>query len=123
MTVIQVKMCDIVEESDEVDRLPSKDRATYWDIAALTISIASHLFDIGLDCNLAYRYYMNEHIYYFIFTLGFILVPAFINTAFSIRMFVYMHVTSNMDHLNGLIFVLTFQVYTRWGEEYSGIKV
>lgn len=87
MTVLQMKMCEM--DHDEVDRIPSKDRATHWDIAALVISISSHLIDIGLDCNLAYRYYMNEHIFYFIFTLGFILVPAFINTAFSIRMYVF----------------------------------
>lgn len=89
MTVLQINMCEIVTENDVIDRIPSKDRVTHWDIIALIISISSHLIDIGLDINLAYRYYTNKHLYYFILTLGFIVVPAWINTAFSIRMFVY----------------------------------
>lgn len=79
-------MCEINRENDEVDRIPSKDRANYWDIIALIISITSHIIDIGFDINLAYRYYTNSYPYYFILTVAFIVVPAWINTAFSIRM-------------------------------------
>lgn len=71
----------------EVDGLSSNDRVTKWDIAGFIISITSHLIDVGLDCNLAYRYYSSGEIEYFITTLGFILIPALINTAFSIRMY------------------------------------
>lgn len=79
-------MCSREEGRDEIDRLPSKDRVTNWDIAGFVISIVSHLVDVGLDCNLAYRYYNNEDLTYFFATVGFILIPALINTAFSIRM-------------------------------------
>lgn len=71
---------------DATDSLRSKDRATNWDITGFVISIVSHLVDVGFDINLAYTYYSNEEIYYFLATLAFILVPALINTAFSIRM-------------------------------------
>lgn len=113
MTVLQLKMCET--DHDEVDRIPSRDRASHWDIAALLISISSHLIDIGLDCNLAYRYYMNEHIFYFIFTLGFILVPAFINTAFSIRMYIQdgtknIMATQSSRNYRILIIILIFQL-------------
>lgn len=73
---------------DQVDRLPAKDRATNWDIAGFVISIVSHLVDVVLDCNLAYRYYHDKKLVYFLTTIGFILLPALINTAFSIRMYV-----------------------------------
>lgn len=89
MTIYKTKMCSREVGRDEVDRLPSKDRVTNWDIAGFVISIVSHLVDVGLDCNLAYRYYIsgsdNNHAY-FIATVGFILIPALINTAFSVRM-------------------------------------
>ncbi|RZB41721.1 XK-related protein 6 [Asbolus verrucosus] len=81
--------------SDVVDRLPSKDRVTNWDIASFIISIISHLLDVIFDCNIAYRYYVREELNYFFTTLAFILIPAFINTVFSIRM--YMLDTDNMD--------------------------
>lgn len=86
MTIYKTKMCSREEGRDEIDRLPSKDRVTNWDIAGFVISIVSHLVDVGLDCNLAYRYYSNEDILYFLATVGFILIPALINTAFSVRM-------------------------------------
>ncbi|KAL1500740.1 hypothetical protein ABEB36_006185 [Hypothenemus hampei] len=73
---------------DEIDRLPSRDRVTKWDIAGFIISIISHLVDVFFDCNLAYRYYLDATIGYFFTTLGFILIPAIINTGFSLRMYV-----------------------------------
>lgn len=85
MTIYQIRMYRD-ESADETDRLPSKDRVTNWDIAGFVISIISHLVDVGFDCNLAYRYYSNKDFGYFFTTVGFILIPALINTAFSIRM-------------------------------------
>lgn len=86
MAFYHSKMCDKENNVDEVDRLPSKDRVTDLDIAGFIISIISHIVDVGLDCNLAYRYYDEDKMECFLATLGFILVPALINTAFSIRM-------------------------------------
>ncbi|XP_044744465.1 XK-related protein 4-like [Coccinella septempunctata] len=78
----------IEQQKDETDRLPPSDRVTYWDIAGFVISIASHIVDVGLDCNLAVRYYLSGQKAYFLTTVAFILIPALINTAFSIRMYV-----------------------------------
>lgn len=88
MTVIyQTKMCDPDPSVDQVDRLPSTDRVRDYEIAIFVISIISHLADVILDSNLAYRYYSHDEIGYFITTLCFILIPAFVTTAFSIRMY------------------------------------
>lgn len=86
MTIKQLTMSESEVEPDETDRIPSKDRVTKWDIISLIISICSHIIDIGLDINLAYRYYTTKNEYYFILTVGCIIVPAWINTAFSIKM-------------------------------------
>lgn len=79
-------MCDV--DRDEIDRIPSKDRVTNWDIAGFVISIISHIADVFFDCNLAIQYYLAGHLDYFFVTLGFIIIPAIINTVFSIRMYV-----------------------------------
>lgn len=85
-----VQQIDHIEsqQKDETDRLPPSDRVTYWDIAGFVISITSHIVDVGLDCNLAVRYYLSDQKAYFLTTVAFILIPALINTAFSIRMYV-----------------------------------
>ncbi|XP_969920.2 XK-related protein 6 [Tribolium castaneum] len=86
MTIIyQTKMYS--PTTDVVDQLPSVDRVTNWDIAGFVISIISHILDVIFDCNIAYRYYVHQQFAYFFTTLGFILVPAFVNTVFSIRMY------------------------------------
>lgn len=87
MTVLHQKKTN-ADDKDEIDRLPSQDRATNWDIAGFIISIISHIIDVFFDCNLAYRYYLNNSIGYFFTTVGFILLPAVINTGFSLRMYV-----------------------------------
>lgn len=88
MTVLHQKtMCNDVEK-DEIDRIRSQDRATICDIVGFVVSIISHLADVVTDCNLAYQYYLNDNIGYFFATLGFILIPAVINTGFSLRMYV-----------------------------------
>ncbi|CAH1182999.1 unnamed protein product [Ceutorhynchus assimilis] len=86
MTVLHQKK--MPNNHDEVDRLPSKDRVTNWDIAGFIISIISHLADVIFDCNLAFRYYLNSNLGYFFTTVAFILIPAIINTGFSLRMYV-----------------------------------
>lgn len=83
--------------TDVVDRLPSVDRVTNWDIAGFIISIISHLLDVLFDCNIAYRYYDHQQFAYFFTTLAFILIPAFINTVFSIRMYMLDSDKDNAD--------------------------
>lgn len=75
------------EQKDETDRLPPSDRVTHLDVAGFVISIISHIVDVGLDCNLAVRYYLSGQKAYFFATIAFILIPALINTAFSVRMY------------------------------------
>nr|XP_022913761.1 XK-related protein 6-like [Onthophagus taurus] len=88
MTPFQIRACDSAIQQDTTDYLPSKDRVTRWDIAGFVFSIITHLVDVGLDINVAYRYYVdNPNQYYYVLTLIFILVPAVINTAFSIKMY------------------------------------
>ncbi|XP_023016481.1 XK-related protein 4 [Leptinotarsa decemlineata] len=94
MTILyQTKMCD--SERDEVDRIPSKDRATNLDIAGFIFSIVSHTADVFFDCNVAYRYYAATQTNYFVTTLAFIMIPALISTVFSLRMYVL-----DTDNLN-----------------------
>lgn len=76
-----------ISERVEFDGIAVNDRVTRWDIIALVISITSHCCDVIFDYILAFGYLRQNFIPYFWFTLGFILVPAFINTAFSIRMY------------------------------------
>ena len=49
------------EEEDETDRKLVENkvlepRVTSWDVLALIVSILSHIIDVALDMNLAYRY-------------------------------------------------------------------
>ena len=73
-------------EAVECDGRPKKDRVTRWEIMALSISIFSHFCDVVFDYILAFGYLKEGKQQYFWLTLGFILFPSFINTAFSIRM-------------------------------------
>lgn len=72
--------------SDEPDHTPAIQHVTNWDILVLLVSIFSHIIDVALDLNLAYRYYQNGQTEYFLLTIVFILFPAFVNTGLSIRM-------------------------------------
>lgn len=71
---------------DSVDFVPSNAHVTNFDILALIVSIVSHLIDVGLDINIAYRYFHSGQNVYFILTVVFILFPALVNTIISMRM-------------------------------------
>lgn len=94
MTILyQTKMCDV--DRDVVDRIHSRDRATNWDIAGFIISIISHVVDVCFDCIVAYKYYDQHQYSHFFITSAFIIIPAIINTAFSVRMYVLDHENVN----------------------------
>ncbi|KAF6203138.1 hypothetical protein GE061_003554 [Apolygus lucorum] len=101
---------------DEVDRLPNRCHVTNWDLFVLFMSIISHVVDVALDLNLAYRYYKNEETYnYFILTILFIYFPAFVNTFISLRMYVLSNEMSSSTHMvvkkwTVRIFILIFQL-------------
>lgn len=72
--------------AEETDNFPEMQHVTNWDILVLLVSIFSHIIDVALDINLAYRYFRHKQTVYFILTVVFILFPAFVNTGISIRM-------------------------------------
>lgn len=72
--------------SDSVDFVPNNAHVTNFDILALIVSIVSHIIDVGLDINIAYRYFNSGQSLYFVLTMVFILFPALVNTIISMRM-------------------------------------
>jgi hypothetical protein len=72
--------------AEDIDSIPETQHVTNWDILVLLVSIFSHIIDVALDINLAYRYFRHKQMVYFVLTLVFILFPAFVNTGISIRM-------------------------------------
>lgn len=71
---------------DEPDRMPERIHVTRLDIFMYVVAIVGHFVDLGLDINIAVRYFLAQRVTEFGWTLAFILVPAFVNTAVSIRM-------------------------------------
>lgn len=56
------------------------------DIIMYIVAIIGHFVDLALDINVAVRYSLERRMMEFGLTLTFILLPAFVNTAVSIRM-------------------------------------
>lgn len=77
-----------VRSFDETDRMPDKISVTNLDIIMYVVAIVGHFVDLGLDINVAVRYSLARKMTEFGWTLAFILIPAFVNTAVSIRMYV-----------------------------------
>ncbi|XP_013165365.1 PREDICTED: XK-related protein 6 [Papilio xuthus] len=72
---------------DEPDRIPNNINIKNLDIIMYVVAIVGHLVDLGLDINVAVRYSIAQKMMEFGWTLTFILLPAFVNTAVSIRMY------------------------------------
>ncbi|KAL0811647.1 hypothetical protein ABMA28_009099 [Loxostege sticticalis] len=72
---------------DEPDRMPAKITITNLDIILYCFAIVGHFVDLGLDLNVAVRYAVANQMVEFGWTLAFILLPAFVNTAVSIRIY------------------------------------
>lgn len=73
---------------DETDRTPDNIDISRVDIFMYIVAILGHFVDIGVDINIAVQYYLLQHLVEFGWTLVFILLPAFVNTAVSVRMYV-----------------------------------
>lgn len=71
---------------DESDRPHKNSKVKLWDVIFLSLSIITHIVDIGLDINLAVRYLLDNMIWYFGWTIAFIILPTFVNTFISFRM-------------------------------------
>ncbi|XP_038218496.1 XK-related protein 6 [Zerene cesonia] len=72
---------------DEPDRMPNNITITYLDILMYVVAIIGHFVDLGLDINVAVQYCLANRMLEFGWTLIFILLPAFVNTAVSVRMY------------------------------------
>lgn len=101
---------------DETDRIPSNMHVSIFDVILYIIAIVGHLVDLAIDINVAVRYYIYGHYTEFGWTLAFIMLPAFVNTAVSIRMY-----AQDRDQPNSIsnqvtkrkilrIFILVFQM-------------
>ncbi|XP_053618044.1 XK-related protein 6 [Plodia interpunctella] len=72
---------------DEPDRMPKNISITNLDLIMYVVAIIGHFVDLAVDLNVAVRYYLAKEMEAFGWTLAFILFPAFVNTAVSIRMY------------------------------------
>lgn len=81
-----IKMLENGYSHDEPDRIPKNIRITNLDLFMYVVAIVGHFVDLGLDINIAVRYSFSRKMMEFGWTLVFILLPAFVNTAVSIRM-------------------------------------
>lgn len=73
---------------DEPDKLPEDLSISYWDLTAIVLAIVSHIIDACIDYYVAYRYYIDTELIYFVLTVVFIAVPSIINTFMSLKMLV-----------------------------------
>ncbi|CAF4860147.1 unnamed protein product [Pieris macdunnoughi] len=81
------KMLENGYSYDEPDRMPNNINITYLDIFMYVVAIVGHFIDLGLDINVAVQYCLSRKMMEFGWTLVFILLPAFVNTAVSVRMY------------------------------------
>ncbi|XP_050355921.1 XK-related protein 6 [Nymphalis io] len=81
------KMLQNGYSKDEPDRIPNNITITNLDLIMYVVAIVGHFVDLGLDINIAVRYAISRRTMEFGWTLAFILFPAFVNTAVSIRMY------------------------------------
>ena len=76
---------------DEIDALPSNLRYSNFDLMYTLISVLTYLFDLFMDCAVAYYFYHLAaehgiyHYWYFGLTVTFVLVPSLTMTGFSLR--------------------------------------
>ena len=76
---------------DEVDALPANLRYSNFDLMYTLISVLTYLFDLVMDCAVAYYFYHLAaehgiyHYWYFGLTVSFIMLPSLTMSGFSLR--------------------------------------
>lgn len=76
---------------DEIDALPTHLRYNNFDLSCTIISILTYLFDLVMDCVVAYHFFHLAvthgvyHYWYFGLTVTFVLLPSLTMTGFSLR--------------------------------------
>ena len=91
--LIYVIYLTIIEENiiDEVDALPANLRYSNFDLMYTLISVLTYLFDLVMDCAVAYYFYHLAaehgiyHYWYFGLTVSFIMLPSLTMSGFSLR--------------------------------------
>ena len=77
--------------TDEVDALPANLRYSNFDLMYTLISVLTYIFDLVMDCAVAYYFYHLAaehgiyHYWYFGLTVSFVLIPSLTMTGFSLR--------------------------------------
>lgn len=72
---------------DVPDIPPKSSEISNWDIFFLVLSIVMHCCDVCVDISLVARYFINEKMSTFAWTISLILVPSLINTIVSLQMY------------------------------------
>ena len=76
---------------DEIDALPANLRYSNFDLTYTLISVLTYLFDLVMDCAVAYYFYHLAaehgiyHYWYFGLTVTFVLIPSLTMNGFSLR--------------------------------------
>ena len=76
---------------DEIDALPANLRYSNFDLTYTLISVLTYLFDLVMDCAVAYYFYHLAaehgiyHYWYFGLTVSFVLIPSLTMNGFSLR--------------------------------------
>ena len=76
---------------DEVDALPANLRYSNFDLMYTLISVLTYLFDLVMDCAVAYYFYHLAaehgiyHYWYFGLTVSFVMIPSLTMSGFSLR--------------------------------------
>ena len=90
ITLVLFKMATCVQADYESDsnneEVTGECHVTNFKILCLIVSVVSYIIDVGLDINIAYRYFHSGQSAYFILTVVFILFPALVNTVTSMDM-------------------------------------
>jgi hypothetical protein len=88
--------------SDEVHIQPGGSVFGVYHIICVLLSITTFVLDVGFDSWLAYLYYRQGQGVYFALTVTFIIFPALITTAFSLRWYVVnFHTISKSNFFTG----------------------
>lgn len=72
------------KKEDNVKSFKEMELSRFY-VVTLSLSIITFILDLYFHCWIAYVYYLEKQGVYFVLTLVFIIVPALITTAFSMR--------------------------------------
>ena len=92
-------------KKDEVDALPSKLQYTNFDMLCTIVSMLTYLFDLVMDCTVAFYFYhlgVHHGVYHYWYcglTITFVLLPSLTMTGFSLRWYLMDAENSHLPHV------------------------